>query len=280
MNVRPTEQNSGEDRIRIAEDAYRQAIEDQYFTVSPVPTVPMPDSTYQVFFRPHDATDWQALGYTTGPITDLDYGAPDPADESAVLVWPRQYGKTAALTTTLETPLTGSMRALFDALLAGHRARLDRRLRRLARDLDAWEPHVRLDFQRVQQVLEDTGVGDGYGRLTIPQPVHPPIEPPTDWTAPDHSPAPEPPPSAAGPAMPELTDEQREQLARSVAEVTALMRRWVESLVPAVTAAAQDLARAFATLQQAGLVDEDGRPTRPADRPAWASPYGPPPKRS
>lgn len=167
-----------EARTARAEEAYHQTIEDQYYTVSGFTPGPLPDDAFQVFFRPHDATDWQALGYTTDPIIGIDYGAPDPA-ESAVIAWPHQYSKTAALTTvTVEAPLTGDTRALLDALLAGHRARLDRRLHRLADDLGLWEPAVRVQFHAVERVLEEAGIGDGYGRLTIPQPVRPPVSAP------------------------------------------------------------------------------------------------------
>ncbi|MDT6983720.1 hypothetical protein ACFSUJ_12100 [Streptomyces lusitanus] len=156
--------------------AYRQTITEQYYVVNRFPASPLPDGAQQVWIRSDDGTEWEHLGYTSGPLVSMDFGQPDPAD-TAVLTWPHQYGKTA-LTTTVEVPLTDGLRSLFDALTAGHDRELDRRLRRLAKDLDAWEPHVRHDFQRVQQVLEDHGIGDGYGRLTIPQPVHPPIEPP------------------------------------------------------------------------------------------------------
>ncbi|MEV5368969.1 hypothetical protein AB0N12_06350 [Streptomyces albogriseolus] len=165
----PSPQHTQE-QVRLAEEAYRQAVTEQYYNSSPDP--------HAVYFRPLTDGDWQSLGYTTGPIVSMDFGHPDSA-ETAVLAWPHQHGK-ATLTASIdvEVPLTDGLRSLFDALAAAHNRELDRRLRRLADDLGQWEPHVRLDFQRVQRVLEDHGIGDGYGRLTIPQPVRPHIEPP------------------------------------------------------------------------------------------------------
>lgn len=96
--------------------------------------------------------------------------------ETANGTWPHQYGKTTALSVEYTTSLTGSMRGLFDALEASHRADLDRRLVRLANDLGRLEPHVRHGFHVVQQVLETAGI-------TIPQPVRPPIELPVHPSA-------------------------------------------------------------------------------------------------
>ncbi|MEU2780565.1 hypothetical protein [Streptomyces sp. NPDC007110] len=173
----PSPQHAQE-QARLAEEAYRQAVTEQYYEVARYPGGPLPDGAQQAWFLPTDGTHWEALGYTTGPIVSMDFGAPDPA-ETAVLAWPHQHGK-AALTASIgiDVPLTDGLRSLFDALAAAHSRALGRRLRRLADDLGQWEPHVRHDFHRVQRVLEDHGIGDGYGRLTIPQPVRPPIEPP------------------------------------------------------------------------------------------------------
>ena len=91
-----------------------------------------------------------------------------------------------------------------------------------------------------------------------------------------------------GPA-PDLTDEQREALLRNVAEVYAAFNRFARALRPQIEAAArtfaelgqqlQAAARTFAELgqqlQAAGLIDADGNPTQPRDRPAWQTPYGP-----
>lgn len=77
----------------------------------------------------------------------------------------------------------------------------------------------------------------------------------------------------------DLTDEQREQLLRNVAELHTALARYVEALRPQLEA----IGRAFADLGQqlhaAGLIDADGNPTARPDRPAWQSPYGPPQRR-
>ncbi|MEU4172130.1 hypothetical protein AB0F46_35265 [Streptomyces sp. NPDC026665] len=145
-------------------------------TVWQCPPSPLPDDAQQVWIRPDGTDDWQHVGYTAGPVFGMDHGAPDPSASAVLAVPVVQYGNTTSF--TVEAPLTGTMRALFDALTTCHRAHLDRRLLRIAEDLGQWEPHVRRDFSAVQQVLEAAGIGDGYGRLTIPQPVRPPIEPP------------------------------------------------------------------------------------------------------
>ncbi|MFB7617811.1 hypothetical protein [Kitasatospora sp. NPDC056181] len=82
---------------------------------------------------------------------------------------------------------------------------------------------------------------------------------------------------------PPLTAEQREQALQQLAEHVAAWQQMATALMPALQAAAEQLAHAFAelqrTLQAAGLLDADGRPVRPVDRPAWQSPYGPPTRR-
>lgn len=163
-----------------AVEAYRQAVT-RYYEVYRYPAEPLPDSAQQVWCLPAGATEWEPVGYITDAVIGIDFGAPDPG-ESAVIAWPYKHGKTAALTVTLETPLTGGLRALYDALLVSHQADRDQRLRRLADDLGWWEDAVRSHFEAVQQVLEEAGVSDGYGRLTLPQPVRPPIIPP--WPLP------------------------------------------------------------------------------------------------
>jgi hypothetical protein len=79
--------------------------------------------------------------------------------------------------------------------------------------------------------------------------------------------------------MPELTDEQREQLLRNVAEVYAAINTFAQALIPQVQAAARAFAEIGQQLQRAGFLDEHGKPTKRPDRPAWLSPYGPPTRR-
>ncbi|MFF0295567.1 hypothetical protein ACFYS8_13350 [Kitasatospora sp. NPDC004615] len=79
------------------------------------------------------------------------------------------------------------------------------------------------------------------------------------------------------------TDEQREELARAIAELTATMQAsaaaFVQVVVPAVQAAAQQFAILQQQLQAAGFLDASGKPARLTDRPAWQTPYGPPARR-
>lgn len=77
------------------------------------------------------------------------------------------------------------------------------------------------------------------------------------------------------PPIPQLTDEQREALRAHIAKVNAQLRAIVEAVMPAMRAAAEQMAQMFNTLREAGLLDDEGKPTTPTDRPAWQSPYGP-----
>ncbi|MFD5266730.1 hypothetical protein [Streptomyces sp. NPDC058335] len=79
--------------------------------------------------------------------------------------------------------------------------------------------------------------------------------------------------------VPELTDEQREQLLNNVAELHAAITKFAQALIPQLQAAAQAFVDFGRQLQDAGLIDADGKPIARPDRPAWASPYGPPPRR-
>ncbi|GGV68958.1 hypothetical protein GCM10010294_25230 [Streptomyces griseoloalbus] len=80
------------------------------------------------------------------------------------------------------------------------------------------------------------------------------------------------------PLAPQLTEEQREQLLRNAAEVHAAIDRFARALIPQVQAAAKAFADLGRQLQDAGLIDADGKPTR-TDRPAWQTPYRPPQRR-
>ncbi|MEU8555929.1 hypothetical protein AB0C80_18335 [Streptomyces anthocyanicus] len=160
-------------------EAYRRAVESLYYEVYRCPSYPpspLPDGAHQAWFMPSGGIEWEPLGYIA-PTTGTVYVAHGPG-EVPVVTMPCQHSTIAGFTTTVEASLTGDLRALFDALTAAHSADLDRRLLRLADDLGRWEPRVRLEWHQVLQILEDAGVADGYGRLTIPQPVRPPIEPP------------------------------------------------------------------------------------------------------
>ncbi|MET9140534.1 hypothetical protein [Streptomyces parvulus] len=155
--------------------SFGRTAEGQAYEVYRAPIDPLPDGAQQVWVMPAGATEWEPLGYIDPVLNTVFEDASE--DEAALVDWPVRYGKTA-FTASIDAPLTDGLRALYDALAAGHQKGLDRRLGRLADDLGLWEPVVRRQFGEVQQVLEQAGIGDGYGRLTIPQPVRPPIEPP------------------------------------------------------------------------------------------------------
>nr|BEK68825.1 hypothetical protein KPHV_60520 [Kitasatospora purpeofusca] len=80
-----------------------------------------------------------------------------------------------------------------------------------------------------------------------------------------------------------ITDEQRAALLDQYARLVATIQEITQAVMPAVLAAAEQLGTALTQaarqLQDAGLLDADGKPTRPADRPAWQTPYGPPARR-
>ncbi|MDX2520563.1 MULTISPECIES: hypothetical protein [Streptomyces] len=109
---------------------------------------------------------------------------PDVDAEDLALNWPRQHGKSqlrGELQVTFQP--TDQMRRAFGRLNAQIEQRRTRRLLRLARDLSLPLFLVRSRFNAVERVLEASGIGDGYGGLTIPQPVRPPVQLPDTWPA-------------------------------------------------------------------------------------------------
>ncbi|MFI8191412.1 hypothetical protein ACIF8T_21755 [Streptomyces sp. NPDC085946] len=91
-------------------------------------------------------------------------------------------------------------------------------------------------------------------------------------------------PQEIDPGFRQAWEEMRERLARVEAErvrraqavLEAFARAYMQAVKPAVEAAGRAIAEAAQAIQQAGLVNADGRPARRRDRPAWQSPYGPP----
>jgi predicted deacylase len=77
----------------------------------------------------------------------------------------------------------------------------------------------------------------------------------------------------------QLTDEQRAEMLQRIVTVTAEIRKIAELVAPAVIKAVAELKQAMDGLREAGLLDDDYKPITAADRPAWQSPYGPPPRR-
>ncbi|MFF8485194.1 hypothetical protein [Streptomyces antibioticus] len=119
---------------------------------------------------------WAEIGTLSGPVIGLDYGQPDARH---VVVWPRKYGKRLLLETEFTTePVSNRFIDFIERMYAETRARQDRRLARLARELGLWPAAVRHQYNAVVRVLEATGHADGYGNLTIPQPARPPVLPP------------------------------------------------------------------------------------------------------
>lgn len=86
-------------------------------------------------------------------------------------------------------------------------------------------------------------------------------------------------PDTAIPMPPLPDDEEREQLLRAAADLGAAVHEIVVTVYPVFQAVIEQAARTFAALQNAGLLDADGKPARRTDRPAWQSPYGPPTRR-
>jgi len=78
----------------------------------------------------------------------------------------------------------------------------------------------------------------------------------------------------------QLTPEQQEQLLATMAKMTPDIQAIVQALTTAFAPVVDAIAKQFAALQEAfqaaGLLDANGQPVKPADRPAWQSPYGPP----
>ncbi|OII60876.1 hypothetical protein BJP40_08420 [Streptomyces sp. CC53] len=65
------------------------------------------------------------------------------------------------------------------------------------------------------------------------------------------------------------------QVRAAAEQVHAALRAWAEAVAPAVRALAEQFARLAEQLREARVVNDQGRPARPA----WQSPYGPPPRR-
>ena len=79
--------------------------------------------------------------------------------------------------------------------------------------------------------------------------------------------------------LPQLTDEQRDTIARQAAELHAAIAQVAASFIPVARAVVEAFNQLGRQLREAGLIHEDGQPVKVADRPAWQSPYGPPPRR-
>ncbi|MFJ2567910.1 hypothetical protein ACIO02_34090 [Streptomyces sp. NPDC087568] len=89
-------------------------------------------------------------------------------------------------------------------------------------------------------------------------------------------------PDAAPRSQHPTIEQTAEMLARIRALHTGIVRAYVAAARPLMDEVARALAALTATmrnLQEAGVIDELGKPARRRDRPAWQSPYGPPARR-
>ncbi|MEU1275294.1 hypothetical protein [Streptomyces sp. NPDC005799] len=98
--------------------------------------------------------------------------------------WPRKSGKKNLLKQlsgeiTFEVSTSEALLAALRPLFAEALSRRERMLARLAADLRIPVHLARQRFNTVLQVLENAGLADGYGHLTITQPVRPPVLLPT-----------------------------------------------------------------------------------------------------
>lgn len=53
------------------------------------------------------------------------------------------------------------------------------------------------------------------------------------------------------------------------------LQQAMQAISEAARARCEEIGRAFDSLKQAGICDDQGRPLPPRDRPAWQSPHGP-----
>jgi hypothetical protein len=58
----------------------------------------------------------------------------------------------------------------------------------------------------------------------------------------------------------QLTNEQRDQLARATAQLATAIQAYTEALLPAMQAASAQFRQLFETFRAAGLLDEHGQP--------------------
>ncbi|WP_314411405.1 hypothetical protein [Streptomyces sp. DSM 40484] len=120
-----------------------------------------------------EAHVWASNGWEGVASVTLEHRY--PADME-LPVWPRQLGKQVlAKEFTCTAPLSDAGQAMLRTFLAQLLARRNRTVRRLARHLNRPAVVVGRQFDQVERVLEETGIGDGYGCLTLTQPVRPPV---------------------------------------------------------------------------------------------------------
>ena len=104
-------------------------------------------------------------------LTDVTFTSEDLEPS---FVWPHQQGKSSFTVTAMFPPSDG-IRDLFAWVDEHVRVRQAATVDRLAAELGISAYVAGRHFDAVQQLLEEAGVGDGYGRLTLTQPVRPPV---------------------------------------------------------------------------------------------------------
>lgn len=121
-----------------------------------------------------EAHEWATADDRQGAVGFvLEHHYPPGAE---LLVWPRQSGKRDLVQAfTHEGPLSHTARAALKPFFAQLLVRRDRTVHRLAHSLGLHPTAARQQFDQVQHVIEEAGVGDGYGQLTLTQPVRPPV---------------------------------------------------------------------------------------------------------
>lgn len=67
--------------------------------------------------------------------------------------------------------------------------------------------------------------------------------------------------------MPELADQQRQDLAQATAQLAAAAQQFMTVAIPALQAMAEQFAQLHQHLTDVGLIDPDGKPTGPAALP-------------
>lgn len=165
-------------RMREASEAFERGVAGVSRALLETIVPPQPDRPEtQVWIRPHGEDDWQHLA--DSPMVSFDPGVPD---NCAMVMWPRHHGKRALTgEITFEGPLSETARLWLEPLFADLLVRRDRTVHRLAHELGLDIRAARHQFDLVQHILESAGIGDGYGRLTIRQPVRPPVQAPRRW---------------------------------------------------------------------------------------------------
>lgn len=108
-------------------------------------------------------------------LTDVQFTS---MDQGPPFVWQHGESTLPPFTLTATFQPSNGVRGLCAWVDEHIRVRRASTVDRLAADLGISSYVARRHFDAVQDVLEQAGVGDGYGRLTLRQPVRPPVQAP------------------------------------------------------------------------------------------------------